>query len=255
MTRNPGCCRVTKSFSPKILDRESRISEDFEKQPLGNITGVDWNDKHRPFGMFEDQVRAGLPNLSISLSIKEAKKFGGLRHLVDRERDRLGIYGSCGWNGFVSFSALLDVKAHSFQDAALGVLDRFAQAVYTREVVAIRVVFAAFSFDGYRVTIEGHFSLCYFKAELNGFADIRESLFDRVTLRIASGKGRANYNVTAIFVRFEEHFEVKRWHSSMLSEQVHGPQVTPVARSQKAERPDAIFTHSLSPRSYVTAAA
>lgn len=41
------------------------------------------NNKHRPLRMFENQMRARLPNLAVSLLLKKTKKLSSLRHLVN----------------------------------------------------------------------------------------------------------------------------------------------------------------------------
>jgi len=44
---------------------------------------MNWNHKDGPFGVFENQMGAGLAYPSISLLFKESKKFGGFRHLIN----------------------------------------------------------------------------------------------------------------------------------------------------------------------------
>jgi hypothetical protein len=52
-----------------------------------------------------------------------------------------------------------DVKAHGFQDAFLGLLDRLTQAVDTREIIAIGVVALALALNCDRIAVEGHLEI------------------------------------------------------------------------------------------------
>ena len=111
------------------------------------------HDKSRPLKMFEDQMGTRLTGLPVTLPQKESKKFSGLRHLVDGERNCFRVNCSSGGNRFAVLLALLDVEAHGFEDAALGSLNCPAKTVDSWKIIAVGVVLPALFFNRDRIAV------------------------------------------------------------------------------------------------------
>ena len=59
-------------------------------------------------------------------------------------------------NRLASIPVVLDVKAHGLEDAFLGCLNRFAEAVNTGKIIAVGEVLLSLAFNGNGVAVESH---------------------------------------------------------------------------------------------------
>lgn len=150
---------ISVSALAKIFKRKSGVLENLKEQTLGEISGMHGNHKGLSRRMLENQMRTSLPGPAIPLTQEETNELAGGNHSIQGERDCLSIDSAGCRNGLTFFAAMLDVEAHGFQDALLGLFDGLAQAVDAREVIAVSVITLAFAFDGNWVAIEGHLNL------------------------------------------------------------------------------------------------
>src|SRR2546422_9039733 len=101
-------------------------------------------------------MRTGLAGSAIPVPDKESNEFAGRNHSIQRKRDGLGVNCAGCWNGLAFLTAVFDVKAHGLEDAFLGRVNRFAEAVNTGKIIAISEVSLSLAFDGNGVAVESH---------------------------------------------------------------------------------------------------
>ncbi len=148
--------RYRSLIAAEVFEREFGVFQNLEKQTLGKITGVNGNHERFSSGMFQNQVRAGLTRFAIAVTDEESNEFASGNHSVHRECDGFRVNGAGGGNGLAFLATVLNIDAHSLQNAFLGLLDGLAETIDAREVVTIGVVTLAFAFDGYGIAVEGH---------------------------------------------------------------------------------------------------
>jgi hypothetical protein len=148
------------SFPTKLFEGKPSIFEYLQEQAFGEVATMNWHHEHGSLGVVEDQMGACLADFSISLLFEEAKKLGSFRHLIYGQSDRFSVNSARGGNRLALLATLFDVEAHRFENAALCFLDRFPEAVYAREIVAIGVVLLALFLNRDRIAIKGHLALC-----------------------------------------------------------------------------------------------
>jgi hypothetical protein len=70
-----------------------------------------------------------------------------------RERNNFHVDRPGARYGPVGGTTLFDIEPHGFEDAGLGFLDGISESIHSRKIVAIGVIFPAFTFnrDGVRV--------------------------------------------------------------------------------------------------------
>jgi len=150
---------VFKSIFAEVLEGKTGVLKNLEEKSFGKISGVNGNHERLSRGMLQDEVRAGLACPVIALPKQKANELAGGNHLFQREGNGFGVNGAGGRNGLAFLQTMPDVKAHGFQDAFLGLLDRLTQAIDAREIIAIGVVALALALNSDRIAVEGHLEI------------------------------------------------------------------------------------------------
>lgn len=85
-------------------------------------------------------MRPGLTGFFLSVAQKETDELTGSRHSFDSDRNRLCIDSTRRGNWLSIFSTFLDIDPDALKHARLGFVNRIAQAINSRQVVAIGVI-------------------------------------------------------------------------------------------------------------------